>query len=136
MTTPYDVKAEDLIEKLKEELKDMEEIEMPEKYNFVKTGAGKERPPTQEDWWFIRAAAMLRKVYIEGPIGVSKLRREYGTRKDRGHKPSKTYPAGGSIIRKILQQLEDAGLIEKEDDGRIVTSEGQSFLDNLSHEIA
>ncbi|MFB6076382.1 MAG: 30S ribosomal protein S19e [Candidatus Aenigmatarchaeota archaeon] len=135
MTTPYDVKAEDLIEKLKNELKDIEKIEMPEKYQFVKTGPGKERPPTQEDWWFIKAASMLRKVYIEGPIGVSKLRKAYGTRKNRGHKPSKTYKASGSIIRKILQQLEDAELIEKEDNGRKITSEGQSFLDNLSHEL-
>ncbi len=28
---------------------------------FVKTGPNKDRPPMQEDWWYIRAAAVLRK---------------------------------------------------------------------------
>ncbi|MFP4045760.1 MAG: 30S ribosomal protein S19e [Candidatus Aenigmatarchaeota archaeon] len=136
MVTVYDVKPNRLIEKTKEELKKREEVESPDWSDYVKTSAGKERPPEQDDWWFIRTASLLRKVYIEGPIGVNKLRREFSTRKNRGHQPEKTYPAGGKIIRTALQQLEDAGLVEKEDkEGRVVTSEGQSFLDNLAYEV-
>ena len=62
-------------------------IEMPEWTQFVKTGVHKERPPAHGDWWFMRSAAVLRKVAMLGPIGVSKLRTKFGGRKNRGHKP-------------------------------------------------
>lgn len=39
-------------------------------------------------------------------------------------------------MRKILQQLEAAGLIEKtKNDGRIVTAEGRRTLDRLASEL-
>ena len=104
----------------------------PEWSKFVKTGSGKERPPVELDWWHLRAASVLRAVYLKGPIGVSKLRIKYGNNKNRGHKPSKFTKGSGKIIRVILQQLEKAGLVEfKKDDvhkGRILTSKGQSFI--------
>ena len=41
--------------------------------------------------------------------------------------------AGGNEIRKILQQLEKAGYIEKEKKGgRKITSKGTKFLDNTA----
>jgi small subunit ribosomal protein S19e len=30
---------------------------------------------TNPDWWFVRAASMLRKLYLRGPIGVSRMRK-------------------------------------------------------------
>lgn len=136
MVTVYDVEPNGLLEEAKEKLKDIEEIEAPEWSNYVKTSAGKERPPENDDWWFSRTAAILRKVYIEGPIGVNRLRRKFSTRKNRGHKPEKTYLAGGKIIRTSLQQLEAADLVESKDkEGRKISSKGQSFLDNLAYEI-
>ena len=53
---------------------------------------------------------MLRKLYMNGPVGVSQLRKEYGGRKRRGVRPAHFAKAGGNIIRTILQQLEQAGL--------------------------
>jgi small subunit ribosomal protein S19e len=41
------------------------------------------------------------------------LKRKYGGKKNRGHKPEKRFDGSGNIIRKILQQLEKAGLIEQ-----------------------
>ncbi|MEM0333542.1 MAG: 40S ribosomal protein S19, partial [Candidatus Aenigmatarchaeota archaeon] len=42
----------------------------------------------------------------------------------------------GSIIRKILQQLESEGLVTKEKKGRILTPKGRSFIDKIIGEIS
>jgi len=102
-----------LISLLAEELKQLDELRMPEWAAFVKTSHGNTRIPLQEDWWYIRAAAILRKVAVKGPIGTQKLRTEYGMKKNRGMKPEKFVKANGKIIRTILQQLERAGLVEQ-----------------------
>jgi small subunit ribosomal protein S19e len=134
MTTVYDVPADKLIEKLKEKLKTVKELTPPTWAKFVKTSAANERAPDQEDWWYIRAASILRKVYLRGPVGVSRLRRVYGSKKNRGHKPERFRRASGAVIRNILQQLGKAGLV-KEEMGRVITPQGQSLLDTLSKEI-
>ncbi len=142
MATVYDVYPLELIEEVAKRLKE-KGIEMPEWAKFVKTGSGRERPPEQDNWWQIRAAAILRQIYIKGPIGVSRLRTKYGNRKNRGHSPEKHYKGSGKIIRTILQQLEKAGLVKQVEirkgnvlyKGRVVTDEGRSFLDKIASEI-
>ena len=139
MASIYDVNGNELIEKAAEELKKNENIKPPEWAGFVKTGRHRERVPADKDWWYMRTAAVLRTIYRFGPIGVSKLRVKYGGRKRRGHKREHFYPGSGSIIRKVLQQLEKAGYLEKElkmqHRGRRVTAAGKSFLDKLSTQI-
>ena len=92
-------------EEMAEEFKKGGKNTPPSWHSFVKTGAGKERPPVSNDWWYIRTASVLRRVALLGPIGVSKLRVHYGNNKNRGHKPEKFYRGSGNILRKILQQL-------------------------------
>jgi len=136
MATIYDINTNKLIEKAAEEFKKNNIVKAPDWSNFVKTGAHKERPPVDKDWWYKRTAAVLRKVYINGPIGVSKLRNKYGGKKNRGHKPGKFYKGSGKIIRVILQQLEQAEFIKKGEKkvhkGRIITSKGKAFLNKLT----
>ncbi|MEM7819053.1 MAG: 30S ribosomal protein S19e [Candidatus Aenigmatarchaeota archaeon] len=135
MVTVRDVEAQKLIEKLKEELKKFEEIKPPAWSFFVKSGVHKERPPEQEDFWFIRAASILRRLYLNGPVGVERLRTYYGGRKQRGTRPARFRKASGNIIRKILQQLEKAGLVEKDKKGRKLSRKGISFLDRIAYEV-
>ncbi len=134
MATIYDKEANELIAKAADELKKL--IKAPDWSIFVKTGTHKERPPVDKDWWYKRAASILRAVYIKGPIGTSKLRMKYGVRKNRGYQPEKFYKGSGKIIRTILQQLEQAGFLQKTDKsghkGRIITPKGKSFLDKLA----
>ena len=122
-----------ILDNVSKELKSIKEISAPEWTKFVKTSPARERPPIESDWWYIRAASILRKLYLFGPIGVNKLRRKYGGKKNRGHKPEKSYIGSGKIIRVILQQLEKAELIEKtkkeSHHGRILTKKGKSLLD-------
>ncbi|MBT3323830.1 30S ribosomal protein S19e [archaeon] len=136
MVTVYDVDPSLLIRDAGEELKEVKEVQKPEWAEIVKTGPGQERLPDDQDWWYFRAASVLRKVYTRGPIGVSKLRTYYGTKKNRGVRPEKFYKASGKIIRIVLQQLEAAGYVQYKEKGvhkgRVITGKGQSFLDNVA----
>ena len=140
MAIVYDIEANKLIEEAAKELAKSENIKAPDWSAFVKTGTSKERPPAREDWWFVRAAAILRTMYTSrGPIGVQKLRVKYGSKKNRGHKPEKFFKASGKIIRLILQQLEKDELIKKSDagvhKGRIIAAKGRSILDKAASVI-
>ncbi len=138
--TIYNVDPTELIEELAKELKKAESIKPPEWASFVKTGASRERPPAREDWWRIRAASVLRKVRLKGPIGVSKLRILYGGIKNRGYAPERFKKSSGNILRKILQQLEKAELVKKGDKskhkGRIITPKGIRLMDNVAKKIS
>jgi len=79
---------------------------------------------------------MLRKTYLHGPIGIEHLRAEYGGRKRKGVSREHVKKGGGSNTRKIMQQLEAAGLIETtKNKGRNITKEGRRTLDRLAAEI-
>ncbi len=137
MPTVYDVPSTILIERLAKYLKEyVTEVEPPAWALFVKTGVHKERPPENPEWWYTRCASLLRKIYLKGPIGVEHLRAEYGGRKDFGVRPEHACKGSGAIIRKALQQLEAAGLVETvKGKGRVVTNKGRSLLDKLATEI-
>lgn len=137
MITPYDVPASNLIEKVAKYLKEnVDEMNPPPWASIVKTGAHVQRQPQNPDWWYVRCASLLRKIYVHGPIGVEKLRAEYGGRKDYGVRPEHAAKASGAIIRKALQQLEAAGLTETfKGRGRRVTREGRKLLRELAEEL-
>lgn len=132
----YDVSQQALIAALTEELKTVPEIQPPSWAPFVKTGVSRERPPTQEDWWHIRAASVLRKVSLLGPVGTQKLRRKYGGRQNRGYRPEAFKVGSGNITRKLLQQLEQSKLVVQTDKdgrkGRVITPTGQSLIDKAA----
>jgi len=137
MTTAHDVPGNELVRRVTDEVKDLEAVEPPEWAEFSKTGRDRELPPEDEDWWFERTASVLRKVYVEGPIGVSRLKKAYGGKDRKGMQPAHHEEGSGSVIRTALQQLEEEGLVEqKGNDGRVVTSDGQVFLDGIADEIA
>lgn len=137
MPTPFDVPASMLIERLARYLKEnFDVIEPPEWAAWVKTGVHAERAPQNPDWWYIRCASLLRKIYVQGPVGVERLRAEYGGRKDRGSRPKHAAKGSGAIIRKALQQLEKAGLVQTiKGKGRVITPEGRRLLDTIATEI-
>lgn len=137
MKSIYEYDQTKVVQLLAEQLKSI--INFPEWAKFVKTGVHKERPPESPDWWWLRAASILRKVYIKGPIGVNKLRRDYGGRKNRGVKPEHVYKGSGKVVRTILQQLEDAGLLEKSAKGvykgKVVTKKGVEIIQKAINNI-
>lgn len=140
MTNILAVNPQELINKAAQELKKQKIVEPAEWSSFVKTGHHKERLPDDKDWWYYRSAALLRSIAKLGPVGTEKLRTKYGGKKNRGHKPERFYKTGGSIIRKILQQLEKAELIQQTvkrmHKGRVLTAKGTSFLEKIAIEIS
>lgn len=131
MVTTFDTDIGKTIEQLATNLKSM--IKAPAWTLYVKTGPAKDRPPVELDWFYKRAASVLRTVYVRGPIGVQKLRVKYGSKKNRGHKPEHFYKASGKVLRNILQQLEKAELVKFHKEGvhkgRVITPKGKSFVD-------
>jgi len=136
MTTANDVPATLLIERLATKLTSYEAIKQPDWAKFVKTGAHREKAPTREDWWQLRVAAVLRKVYLKGPIGVERLAAEYGGRCDHGSAPYHAVRGSRALARAVIKQLESTKLIKIERGrGRSVSNSGQSLVDNTSHEV-
>src|SRR5712691_12250326 len=135
MVNAYDVPASKLIVALTERVKQLPELEVPEWAHYVKTGSHAERPPQQPDWWYVRAASLLRKLYFRGPLGLSEFEPAYGGSKAVGYNPKHHRDAGGSVNRKILKQLEKAGLVAKTPKGRVLTPKGAALLDHSSKEI-
>ncbi|MFB6267127.1 MAG: 30S ribosomal protein S19e [Halodesulfurarchaeum sp.] len=138
MVTLYDAPADELLDALATELSDR--LEEPEWATYTKSGPGRELPPEQEDFWFKRAASILRKVAMDGPIGVERLATEYGGVTDGSNRyrvaPRHRTDGSQKLIRTILQQLEDEGLImTREGEGRDITPEGQSLLDTTAGEV-
>jgi small subunit ribosomal protein S19e len=132
----YEMPADEYNLKLANALKDIPEFQIPNWAFFVKTGTSKVRPPQDDDFWYKRAASILRQIYIKKVVGVNRLKTKYGSKKNRGMKPEKFQRAGGKIIRTILQQSEKAGLLEKINErgkraGRKLTDSGRELLEGI-----
>ncbi len=133
----YDFNQQEYNLKLAEALKGIQEFKSPEWVEFVKSGPAKERPIDDPDFWYKRAASILKQIYKRNIVGVSRLRTRYGSKKDRGMKPEEFRKAGGKIIRLILQQSDEAGFTEinkgirKIKAGRKLTQKGKDFLEGI-----
>ncbi len=137
MPTPLDVPSDALIDMLSKFLKEnVGEVAPPSWSITSKTGSHRERPPTSPDWWYTRCASLLRKLYLHGPVGIARLRVEYGSRLRRGTHIEHSRAAGGSAIREPLQQLQKAGFISVEaKKGRRLTAEGIGLLNRMAADI-
>lgn len=122
---------------LAQALKNIPELSAPEWVALVKSGTSRERIPADADFWYKRIASILRQLYLNGVVGVGKLRTRYGGKKNRGGRRSKFFKSSGKLIRVILQKCEAAGLVEKVDHlqfGRRLTEKGRDLLDSIKVE--
>jgi len=135
----YEINSQEYNLKLAEALKQVPEFQSPEWVDFVKSSPSKERPINEVDFWYKRAASVLRQIYKKKIVGVNRLRTRYGSKKNRGMKPERFVKAGGKILRVILQQADKAGFTEKVKDnkvlrtraGRKLTAKGKEFLESV-----
>lgn len=141
MAKVYDAPADKLISKLKDDIRQelsSKSISAPQWTPFVKTGRQADRAPHERDWWYTRCASLLRKIYLNGPIGIGGLRTKYGgaTRSYQGYGFAHHVDAGGAIIRSAVQALESLGYVEKHgNNGRIVSSAGMKKVDTVATQI-
>ena len=136
MTHPTDVPTSALLPRLAAELKSRSAVSPPPWAAFAKTGVHKERAPVDPEWWYLRSASVLRKVYLKRAIGVTRLSAEYGGKRDRGSAPYHARTGSRSVVREIVQQLEKAGLAHAyKTRGRRLTASGQKLLDTVSRDL-
>ena len=136
----YDFDQQEYNNKLADALKEIPEFQPPQWILFVKSGSSRERPIEGKDFWYKRAASILKQIYKKDQVGVNRLRTKYGSKKNRGYTPEEFRKAGGKIIRTILQQSDSAGFTEivkpikgvkSKKPGRQLTEKGKQFLESV-----
>merc|ERR1712087_215838 len=132
-----DMASHDFVVAYASHLKRIGKIEVPKWADLVKTASYKELAPYDPDWYYIRAAAIARRVYIRKGTGVGGLKKAFGGRLHRGTRPERFATGSGSIARHILKQLETLKIIEKVagGKGRQITAQGQRDLDSIAGQI-
>lgn len=106
--------------------------------DFCKTGAYKELAPLDDDWYYVKTAAIARRVYNRQGLGVGALRRAFGGRTGKNTTCTSHHAkAAGGVIRHALHTLENLGLVEKlpGGKGRRITPEGQRQMDLVAARV-
>ena len=139
--TVLDVPANKFVNQLAAHFKEKNIIKLPKYALLVKTSKSNDCEPINPDYIYYKAAAICRKLYVTKSknIGVGSLRSMFSKKQRRGCQPPKTFRAGGKIIRELVKQLKDAGLVanydKKEDEsnnGLFLTKNGRSELDKIA----
>ena len=131
-----DVAAKAFIEAYAEHLKNSDKFELPVWADLVKTATFKELAPYGDDWYYIRAASIARKVYLRPGVGVGQLRKWYGGANKNGVRHQHFRKANAGIIRSVLIQLENMKVTEPcSNGGRKMTRVGQQDLDRIANAV-
>ncbi|CAL5990672.1 Ribosomal_protein S19 [Hexamita inflata] len=134
--TVCDIPANKFIEQYAQQLKREGKIAQPAWSVFVKTGRAQQYSPENADWFYVRSAAIMRRLYCQGTNGMTDLRRMFGMAKDGTVVPRKFKLAGGAIITQICKQLKQQGLVEiVAGEGRKLTDKGKKALDAFASQL-
>jgi len=139
--TVKDVPAADFIKAYADHLRKNDKVDIPKWFDYVKTGVGRELPPSDSDWLYIRIAALARKVYLRNHIGVGTLKHIYGGKKRFGVRRPHHITGSGKIIRWGLQQLEKLDIVKKDKKSemkkfsRVITEPGQRDLNRIANQV-
>ena len=116
--TVKDVPAQAFIKAYAEQLKKAQKIVPIKDSAFIKTGHAQELSPEDDDWFFVRAAALARTLYLRPERGVNTLRHIYGRKHRQGHSKRHHEVGSGKVIRYALQQLQNAQVLMAYNDKR------------------
>merc|ERR1711990_409222 len=145
-----DVHSQSFIKKLAEFFKEKDLLKVPKKmeHGLVKCSHANEIAPLSSDWFFTKAAAVVRQIYIcqTKTMGVGTLKRMFGMRKRRGRQPPCFATGSGKILREIVKQLRTIGyvqnLVSVSDDGKnniglglTMTKSGTAELDKVASRL-
>ncbi|EKX43885.1 small subunit ribosomal protein S19e, cytoplasmic [Guillardia theta CCMP2712] len=136
--TVKDVSPHEFVKAYAAYLKKQDKIKLPEMLDLIKTGPMKELAPYNDNWFYVRCAALARRLYVRQGTGVGGFSKVFGGKKRRGTLPGHFTRASRGILRKALQELENIGVLEKMPEkagGRRITKKGQQDLDRIACEI-
>uniref|UniRef100_A0A3Q2VVV0 Small ribosomal subunit protein eS19 n=1 Tax=Haplochromis burtoni TaxID=8153 RepID=A0A3Q2VVV0_HAPBU len=154
--TVKDVNQQEFVRALAAFLKKSGKLKVPDWVDLVKLGKHKELAPSDENWFYIRAASTVRHLYLRGGAGVGSMTKIYGSRKRNGVCPAHYSVGSKNVARKVLQALELLKMIEKDPNGnplvskspiyglppgcptngRRLTSQGTRDLDRIAGQVA
>lgn len=135
----FTVKPDEFNQVLADHLKNTSKVNPPKNVDLIKTCHGKQRAPCERDWYYKRAASIVRKMLLamhaDKNVGVRKLSSKYGCSKNRGSQPSKHVDGSRGLIRRIMQDLEKADWIVKEGCYRKISDVALSEMKQLIEKI-
>ena len=140
----FDVASSQFLKKLATHLKD-KRLVTPKPYtSLVKCSYSNELAPIDPDWFYTKAAAVARQIYVSksSTLGVGSLRRVFAKKARRGVNTNTTSLAGGRIMRDIVQQLRKAGFVEQYKSsegatfGLLITKAGRSQMDKIAQALS
>jgi small subunit ribosomal protein S19e len=135
-TSVKDVDSATFVRALAAHLKRSGKMVVPAYCDHIKTSTARELGPDNVDWFYIRAAAIARRLYVRRGMGVGAFRRVFGTSKRKNMLRSHHADACGGIIRYILKEFEKLELVAKSrDGGRMMTASGQRVLDRIANQL-
>jgi small subunit ribosomal protein S19e len=126
---------------LAEHIKTSEILTIPKEVDIIKTGHGKEMPPADSDWYYKRAASIIRKLCIntigeyKWGVGIPTFASRYGCRKNRGSRPSKMVNGATGHVRKIMHDFERCNWVIKVEKGRKLTEEALNVIGQLIEKV-
>ncbi|MEM0120738.1 MAG: 40S ribosomal protein S19 [Thermoprotei archaeon] len=129
---PHELFVAGLAERLK---RDYVEVKPPVYAPFVKTASTNFEPPKRVDWWYVRAASVLRKLAVKGCMGVTDLAYEYSGKRRRGRSRERFVLGSRGHVRRVLIQLEGAKLVEKQRCGRVLSKAGWELVLGVASEV-
>ena len=134
--TIRDVSAWQWIKAAAEQLKQEGKLFVPRCSEIVKTSHGRERAPQNPDWYYIRAAAVLRAIYLRPGTGYGGLSKRFGNKKNRGSQPEITTKAARGLLHWACRSLEGLKLVTKgKESGHIITKEGRKRADTIAFNV-
>merc|ERR1711904_24615 len=152
--TLKDVPANDFIAAYADFLKRTNKIELPKWVDLVKTGHYHELTPYDEDWFYTRAAAIMRKIYVKPNVGVGRLANKFGAKERNGSVRKHHAKDSKAVIRACLKALEKAKLMTRYTDPkrtdfaedsmpdlepikarRVVSDNGKKTINNIAKEV-
>jgi small subunit ribosomal protein S19e len=109
-----DVCSNLFIQKLAEFFKEKDLIKLPKWGTIVKCSHANELSPNSADWFYTKAAAVARQIYLtkSKTLGVGTLKRMFGKKKRRGSQAPTFMEHSGKILRTIVKQLKNIEYLE------------------------
>jgi len=135
--TLKDVPAQSFINFYARHLQRAHKVPLPKWADIVKTGIHKELAPLDNNWFYIRMAAVARRLYLRDAVGIGALTKIFGGAKKNGVRPSHFVKGSEVIARtavKALEKLKLAEIVPKKG-GRRLTPAGRRELDQIAKRV-
>jgi small subunit ribosomal protein S19e len=134
--TLRDVSANKWVRTMAAHLKQSGKLFVPNCTELTKNSHGNERAPQNPDWYYYRAAAVLRRIYLRPGTGYGGLGKAFAVLKNNGSRPEKTIKAARGMLHWVCRSLEGLKLVQKgKQSGRVLTRDGRRKCDAIAFNV-